>query len=77
MEKYFFLYHRVFFVHFPDKQIKTMRKEIEKRLVNFAIAIVDIAKTLDGTYASTCLTSQIIRSGTSVALNYGEAQGAE
>lgn len=59
MEKYFFLYDRVFFIHFPDKQIKTMRKVIEKRLVDFAIAIVDITKTLDGTYVSTCLTAQI------------------
>lgn len=54
-----------------------MRKEIEKRLVGFAISIVEISKTLDGSFASTCLAHQIIRSGTSVALNYGEAQGAE
>ena len=54
-----------------------MRKEIEKRLVEFAVSIVEISKTLDGSFASTCLTNQMIRSGTSVALNYGEAQGAE
>lgn len=54
-----------------------MRKEIEKRLVVFAGLIVDVSKTLDGSTASICLTNQIIRSGTSAALNYGEAQGAE
>ena len=54
-----------------------MRKEIEKRLVGYAVSIVEISKTLDGSYASTCMANQIIRSGTSVALNYGEAQGAE
>jgi four helix bundle protein len=54
-----------------------MRKEIEKRLVVFAGLVVDVSKTLDGRTASVCLTNQIIRSGTSAALNYGEAQGAE
>jgi four helix bundle protein len=54
-----------------------MRKEIEKRLVAFAGLIVEVSKTLDGSYASVCLINQIIRSGTSAALNYGEAQGAE
>lgn len=53
-----------------------MRKEIEKRLVEFAVSIVEISKTLDGSFASTCLANQMIRSGTSFALNYGEAQGA-
>jgi len=54
-----------------------MRKEIEKRLVVFAGLVVDVSKTLDNSAASVCLTNQIIRSGTSAALNYGEAQGAE
>lgn len=54
-----------------------MRKEIEKRLVVFAALTVEISKTLDGSIASACLINQIIRSGTSAALNYGEAQGAE
>jgi four helix bundle protein len=54
-----------------------MRKEIEKRLVVFAGLIVEVCKNLDGSNASECLTNQIIRSGTSAALNYGEAQGAE
>ena len=54
-----------------------MRKEIEKRLVNFAGLIVEISNSLDGSNAANCLSNQIVRSGTSVALNYGEAQGAE
>jgi len=54
-----------------------MRKEIEKRLVKFASTIIEVSKSLDGSYAAVCLINQIIRSGTSTALNYGEAQGAE
>ncbi len=54
-----------------------MKREIEKRLVDLAIAINKICKLLDNSYLSYHLTAQIIRSSTSAALNYGEAQGAE
>jgi four helix bundle protein len=54
-----------------------MRKELEKRLVDFAILILDITKNMDNDYTSTCMIHQIIRSGSSAALNYGEAQAAE
>lgn len=54
-----------------------MKKEIEKRLINLAIEINTICKKLDNSFISQHLTSQIIRSSTSSALNYGEAQTAE
>lgn len=54
-----------------------MRKEIEKRLINFTVLNLEISNTLDGTFASSCMINQIIRSGSGAALNYGEAQGAE
>ena len=54
-----------------------MKQEIEKRLINLATDINKICKTLDDSYFSYHLTTQIIRSSTSAALNYGEAQGAE
>ena len=54
-----------------------MKKEIEKRLIDLAIAINDDCKMLDRTYLSEHITTQIIRSSTSAALNYGEAQAAE
>ncbi len=54
-----------------------MRKEIERRLINLALQINHLCKRLDNSFLSQHLTSQIIRSSTSAALNYGEAQAAE
>ena len=54
-----------------------MRKELEDRLVNLSQRINKLCKSLDGSFISEHLTTQIIRSSTSAALNYGEAQGAE
>ena len=54
-----------------------MRKDIEKRLINLALKINRLCKHLDDSYLSRHITGQIIRSSTSAALNYGEAQGAE
>ena len=54
-----------------------MRKELEKRLINLSQKVNELCKHLDGSFLSDHLTKQIIRSSTSAALNYGEAQGAE
>jgi four helix bundle protein len=54
-----------------------MKKQLEKRLVDLALEINEICKNLDKSYLSFHLTKQIIRSSTSAALNYGEAQVAE
>ena len=51
--------------------------DIEERLIKFAIAIIKACNKMDGSYASQHLSKQLIRSTTSAALNYGEAQGAE
>ncbi|MCX6134985.1 MAG: four helix bundle protein [Ignavibacteriales bacterium] len=51
--------------------------DLEKRLVNFAVQVVKIAESLPGTKAGNHLAGQLVRSGTSPALNYGEAQSAE
>jgi len=51
--------------------------ELETRLIDFASRIMDMAEALPQTYAAKHLGSQIIRSATSPALNYGEAQAAE
>ena len=50
---------------------------LEERLIDFAVAIIKFADKLPNTYAGRHLGGQIIRSGTSPALNYGEAQAAE
>ena len=54
-----------------------MRHEIENRLIKFSVSIIKLCRNLNGEYVSQHLASQIIRSSTSSALNYGEAQGAE
>lgn len=51
--------------------------DLEERLVQFAIAILNISEKLPKTYAGIHLSKQIVRSGTSPALNYGEAISAE
>jgi len=53
-----------------------MRYQIENRLINFSISIIKLCRNLNNEYVSRHLASQIIRSSTSSALNYGEAQGA-
>jgi len=52
-------------------------QELEDRLIDFAILIFRIASELPKTKVGSTLESQIVRSGTSTALNYGEVQGAE
>ena len=54
-----------------------MRKELENRLINLALKINRLCKALDKSFLSQHITTQIIRSSTSAALNYGEAQAAE
>lgn len=51
-------------------------KELEERLIDFAVNVLKVAETLSG-MGSNHLANQLLRSGTSSALNYGEAQGAE
>lgn len=54
-----------------------MRKELESRLISLSVNIEKICKGLIRGYMSEHLSKQIIRSSTSAALNYGEAQAAE
>ena len=51
--------------------------ELKERLTDFAVHILHVSCQLPGTKAGQILSGQLIRSGTSSALNYGEAQGAE
>ena len=51
--------------------------ELEDRLVDFAVLIIDIVDNLPNTKAGNHLAGQLVRSGTSPALNYGEAQSGE
>lgn len=51
--------------------------DLEERLIDFTVSIIEIANSIQNTKTGNHLSGQIIRSGTSVSLNYGEAQGAE
>jgi four helix bundle protein len=50
---------------------------LEERLIDFAVIITDIVEALPNTRLGNYIVGQLIRSGCSPALNYGEAQSAE
>jgi hypothetical protein len=50
--------------------------DLEERLIDFAAVIIDISEALPATLAGNHLGGQLLRSGTSPALHYGEAQAA-
>jgi four helix bundle protein len=60
-----------------NERKKMTKSELEDRLIDFAVAIIKLAILIPKTFAGKHLSEQIIRSGTSPALNYGEAQSAE
>ena len=53
------------------------KQELEERLIDFAALIILFTNTMEKSFAGNHLMGQIIRSATSPALNYGEAQSAE
>jgi four helix bundle protein len=57
--------------------IKNKKYDLEDRLVDFAVMILDLSEKLPPNYGANHLSKQITRSGTSPALLYGEAQAAE
>ncbi|MEA3392697.1 MAG: four helix bundle protein [Candidatus Marinimicrobia bacterium] len=54
-----------------------IKHNLEDRLIAFSTLIIEISESVSKTFAGNHLSSQILRSGTSVSLNYGEAQSAE
>ena len=51
--------------------------DLEDRLIDFALMMDNIVENLPETRIGKHLAGQLVRSGTSTALNYGEAQAAE
>ena len=51
--------------------------DLEERLINYAVSIINIVKLIPKSTEGRILENQLIKSGTSPALNYGEAQSAE
>ena len=56
---------------------RNKKYDLEKRLIDFAVRIIDLVETLANTRAGNHIAGQLVRCGTSPAPNYGEAQSAE
>jgi four helix bundle protein len=50
---------------------------MEDRLINFAILVITLGRTIVRNFEGVHLYRQLVRSGTAVALNFGEARNAE
>lgn len=59
------------------QQRKESYERLEERLIRFASQMIDVAERLPRTPAGRYYADQIVRSGGSPALHYGEARGAE
>jgi len=53
------------------------RKDLEARLVDFSIRVINLCQCCEFNEFTQHLSKQIVRSSSSSALNYGEAQSAE
>ena len=60
-----------------DQNKKRKKFDLEGRLIDFAITIIQIKESMSDTRAGNHIAGQMLRSGTHPALQYGEAQSAE
>ena len=51
--------------------------DLQERFIDFAVRIIKLSEAIPESKAGKHICSQILRSGTSPAANYGEAQSAE
>jgi len=51
--------------------------DLEDRLIDFAVSIIKLVEMLPNTKVASHLGGQLLRSGTSPSLNYGEAKSGE
>jgi four helix bundle protein len=54
-----------------------VKYDLEERLIDFAVRIIRTAESLPKSKVGNHVAGQLVRSGTSPAPNYGEAQSAE
>ena len=57
--------------------MKEKKYDIEERLIDFSAEIIFFVENLQNTRSALHLSGQLLRSGTSPCLNYGEAKSAE
>ena len=56
---------------------KKRKFDLQERLIEYAVRIINVSEQLPNTRAGKHISSQLLRSGTSPTPNYGEAQSAE
>lgn len=54
-----------------------MKYDLEERLIEFSISIIELSEKLPRSYIGIHFSKQIVRSGTSPAFQYAEATAAE
>jgi four helix bundle protein len=57
--------------------MKEKKHDLEDRLIDFAVSIIDFVESLPSSKSAIHLGGQLLRSGTSPSLNYGEAKSGE
>lgn len=53
------------------------QSELEERLIDFSVSIIELTDGIPNTRAGNHIAGQLVRSGTSPGLHYGEVRGAE
>jgi four helix bundle protein len=61
----------------PPTTSKARTYDLEERLLDFAVAIIDVSEKLPKTRAGNHIAGQLLRAGTSPYGNHGEAQAPE
>jgi four helix bundle protein len=59
------------------KEKGSKKFDLLDRLIQYSVRIINVSEQLPNTISGKHIALQILRSGTSVAANYGEAQSAE
>lgn len=67
----------VYSIYLISFAVAMNRFELENRLISFAVQVIGLTKTLTNDIAGQYFGQQLLRSGGSPALHYGEAIGAE
>lgn len=58
--------------------MKNKKYDLEDRLIDFGVLMIELSESMNRKrFAGRHLSGQLVRSGTSPCLNYGEAQAAE
>jgi four helix bundle protein len=60
-----------------ESAVVNRKYDLKDRLIDYAVRIIKLSSALPDTKAGRHISSQILRSGTAPAPNYGEAQSAE